>query len=186
MSWGTGKLFYFCFNNNQNIILIVFVTLRPLYCIKEGDGSCDQTTLERVDLRQGFHLHSQSEREFALEPLFYKYGVGNIQKHNLFCIVLYLLFSLDIHFYVLMLPMFNNTVMGGADNHDAYNRPKAPIDITTGSDGNREKHASYNKHLRSWVAAKDKHHVVLEQTLDDQGKKVIDKVDIIKHGDKPF
>lgn len=88
--------------------------------------------------------------------------------------------------------------MGGADSHNPYDGPHAPVHITTGSAGNREKHPSFNKHLKSWVAAhhtdygytrltfKDKHHVVLEQTSDDQGGKVLDKVDIIKHGDKPF
>ena len=54
-------------------------TYRPLYCIKIGDGSCNYDTLERPDIRQGVHMHKKkdSPRQYALEPLFYKYGVGN-------------------------------------------------------------------------------------------------------------
>lgn len=56
---------------------------------------------------------------------------------------------------------------------------------------------SISLYLQSWVAAhhydygfsrltfKDRTHLFIEQTSDDQGGKVMDKIDIIKQHDKP-
>lgn len=96
-----------------------------------------------------------------------------------------------------MLPIFNYTVKGGSNDHP-YVNPHAPVHITTGSAGNRENHPPFNPHLKSWVAAhyydygytrltfKDNgNQILLEQTSDDKGGVVIDKVEIIKTTDKP-
>lgn len=95
------------------------------------------------------------------------------------------------HFWARMLPIYNYTVMGGSRSQP-YDNPHGPIHITTGSAGNREKHPPFSNHLQSWVAKhaydygytrltfKDRNHIVLEQTSDDQGGKVLDSIDIIK------
>ena len=155
---------------------------RPLYCLKIGDDSCNYETQERASIRQGIHMHNKhgSPRQYALEPLFYKYGVDVILSGH-------------EHFYARLLPLFNYTVHGGSQGTAPYTNAHAPVHITTGSAGNRENHPPFNPHLKSWVA---EHHydygftrlsfkdggdrILLEQTSDDKNGTVVDHVDIIK------
>lgn len=57
---------------------IIAMMHRPLYCLNFPDYTCDYDTFERPDMRQGIHMYKKNEspREYAIEPLLYKYGVG--------------------------------------------------------------------------------------------------------------
>lgn len=90
---------------------------RPMYCSNENGDDCTHSqTLVRVGLPfTGF---------FALEPLFYKYGVDvEIWAHE--------------HSYERLWPIYDYKVYNGS-KEEPYKNPGAPVHVVTGSAGCKE------------------------------------------------
>lgn len=103
-------------NRNERPWIVTFGH-RPMYCSNEnGDDCTHHETLVRVGLPfAGF---------FALEPLFYKYGVDvEIWAHE--------------HSYERLWPIFDYKVYNGS-KEAPYTNPGAPVHIVTGSAGCKE------------------------------------------------
>lgn len=90
---------------------------RPMYCSNENGDDCTHSqTLVRTGLPfSGF---------FALEPLFYKYGVDvEIWAHE--------------HSYERLWPIYDYQVYNGS-YEEPYRNPGAPVHVVTGSAGCKE------------------------------------------------
>lgn len=84
------------------------------------------------------------------------------------------------HSYERMYPVYNRKVYKKADGNDPYFNPRAPVHVTTGSAGCKERHDDFIRHLPSWTAfrstdygysrlrAINKTHLTMEQVSDDQ------------------
>lgn len=119
-------------NRAQRPWLIV-VGHRSPYCMKSGKDAeddeeptkeleCDPHLQERPIMRQGIHMHDDPKvpTQFALEQLFYKYGVDiHFYGHE--------------HFYGRLLPVYNGTVRNGTRSANPYDNPNGPVLIVTGS-----------------------------------------------------
>ncbi|KAL9953568.1 hypothetical protein ACROYT_G041005 [Oculina patagonica] len=154
---------------------IITMAHRPMYC-SNSDG--DDCTKHESKVRTGI----TSKHLFALEELFYKYGVD-------------LTFWAHEHSYERLLPLYNRQVCNGS-REEPYTNPCAPVHLTTGSAGCSEDHDPFPKDYPPWTAYRsedygytrmtihNKTHLYMEQVSVDLGGEVIDKVMIIKdvHG----
>uniref|UniRef100_D3TQW3 Purple acid phosphatase n=1 Tax=Glossina morsitans morsitans TaxID=37546 RepID=D3TQW3_GLOMM len=146
---------------------------RPMYCSNDKAYDCNPE-LETF-IRQGLPPF----KLFGLEQLFYKYAVD-------------VEFFAHEHLYTRLWPMYDFKV-----HNTSYINATAPIQILTGSAGNKENHEPFSKELPEWNAfhsndygytrlkAHNITHLYIEQVSDDQNGAIIDKVWIIKyqHGD---
>lgn len=97
---------------------IVVFGHRPMYCSSDDKDDCTRDT---NILRKGL----TSEHNYALEKLFYDYGVDvQLYSHE--------------HQYERFLPIYNGTVMAGDDKNNPYDNPKGPVHIISGSAGCNE------------------------------------------------
>jgi len=162
--------------NRDNVPWIVTMGHRPMYCSNWDSDDC--TKFESI-IRGGLpYIHA-----YALEPLFYKYGVDlELWAHE--------------HSYERMFPLYNRTVYNTTD--DPYNNPPAPVHVVTGSAGCQENTDAFIPHPPPWSAFRssdygysrmtvyNKTHLYYEQVSDDQKGAVIDHFWIRKDKHVPF
>nr|XP_033812885.1 acid phosphatase type 7 [Geotrypetes seraphini]XP_033812886.1 acid phosphatase type 7 [Geotrypetes seraphini]XP_033812887.1 acid phosphatase type 7 [Geotrypetes seraphini]XP_033812888.1 acid phosphatase type 7 [Geotrypetes seraphini] len=147
---------------------------RPMYCSNNDKDDC--TDHESV-VRLGLPGHV-----FALEDLFYKYGVDlELWAHE--------------HSYERLWPLYDYKVFNGSIEAP-YTNPRAPVHIITGSAGCREMLDPFVPEPRNWSAVRiedygytrmqilNKTHIYLEQVSDDQDGRIVDNIWLIKekHG----
>lgn len=149
---------------------IITMAHRPMYCTNFNSDDCaklDSTT--RTGLPGG---------QYALEELFYKYGVDvEIWAHE--------------HSYERMWPVYNCTVYKGSPQAP-YTNPMAPVHITTGSAGCRERLDPFFPLHREWSAVRiedygytrihiaNKTHIHIQQVSDDRDGEIVDEIWLIK------
>ncbi|KAM9323934.1 acid phosphatase type 7 [Gastrophryne carolinensis] len=149
---------------------IITMAHRPMYCTNFDRDDCvyiNSTT--RTGLPGG---------QYALEDLFYKYGVDlEIWAHE--------------HSYERMWPVYNRTVYNGS-TEAPYRNPRAPVHITTGSAGCKERLDPFFPLHREWSAVRiadygytriliaNTTHIHIQQVSDDQDGKIVDDVWLIK------
>lgn len=93
---------------------------RPMYCSsRDGDDCAKEDNI----IRKGFPFTGS----YALEKLFYKYGVDvELYSHE--------------HQYERFLPIYDGKVYNGTDDpSDPYHNPRAPVHIISGSAGCQER-----------------------------------------------
>lgn len=107
---------------------------RPMYCSDDHEYDCNEQL--ETHIRQGLPIL----KWFGLEDLFFKYSVDlEIFAHE--------------HFYTRLWPIYNFRVYNGSKKEEQpYQNPCAPIQIMTGSAGNREKKEHFSKILPDWNA----------------------------------
>jgi acid phosphatase type 7 len=150
---------------------------RPMYCSNDdGDDCRGIATLVRTGLPfSGF---------FALEPLFYKYGVDvEFWAHE--------------HSYERLWPIYNYKVYNGSEE-EPYTNPKAPIHVIAGSAGCREGRDNFVKKLPEWSAFQSSDygftqmlvhnntHIEFNQISVDKGGAVIDSFIVIKDSHESY
>jgi len=158
---------------------IVVFGHRPMYCTNDDRDDCTKfETRTRTGLPL-IHL-------WGLEDLFMKYGVDvAVWAHE--------------HSYERLLPTYNRTVVPGPHDGQPYNDPAAPVHITTGSAGCREKHDDFpEKDPPEWSAfrstdygytrmiALNSTHMRLQQVSAEKEGKVIDDLWIVQSRHGPF
>uniref|UniRef100_H3BDL2 Purple acid phosphatase n=1 Tax=Latimeria chalumnae TaxID=7897 RepID=H3BDL2_LATCH len=156
---------------------IITMGHRPMYCSNNDHDDCT-SVLSYVRVGR---LDTTPPAP-GLENLFYQYGVDlELWAHE--------------HTYERLWPVNNTKVFNGSKDQP-YVNPKAPVHITTGSAGCREKHDSFIPKPKEWSAFRNSDygylrmqilnstHLHLEQVSDDQDGKVIDDTWLIKdkHG----
>lgn len=150
---------------------------RPMYCSNlNGDDCTHLGDLVRIGL--------PFTHFFALEELFYRYGVDvEIYAHE--------------HSYERLWPIYNYTVKNGSLD-EPYTNPKAPVHIVTGSAGCKEGREPFVKNIPPWSAfhsqdwgytrmkAYNKTHLYFEQVSDDKDGAIIDSFYVIKDYHGPY
>jgi len=162
--------------NRDEVPWIITLAHRPMYCSNYDTDDC--TKFESI-VRGGL----PGTHQFALEPLFYKYGVDlELWGHE--------------HSYERMFPLYNRTVYNNTDN--PYNNPPAPVHIVTGSAGCQENTDGFIPNPPPWSAFRssdygyarmtvhNKTHIYFEQVSDNQQGAVIDSVWIRKDKHVPY
>lgn len=155
---------------------IVVFGHRPMYCSNENGDDCTHSqTLVRVGL--------PFTNFFALEPLFYKYGVDlEIWAHE--------------HSYERLWPIYDYKVYNGSRD-EPYTNPGAPVHIITGSAGCKEGREPFIKNIAEWSAFHSQDygytqmlvhnhtHIQFKQISVDKAGEVIDDFFVIKdkHGE---
>ncbi|XP_055343216.1 uncharacterized protein LOC129591559 [Paramacrobiotus metropolitanus] len=157
---------------------IITLGHRPMYCSNDDKDDC---TMHESIIRTGMPiLHT-----WPLEKLFYRYGVDMcIWAHE--------------HSYERLWPVYDRKVYNGSSNPDnAYENPNAPVHLTSGSAGCKEKHDNFIN-PEAWSAFRNndygfmvmqvinKTHIVTEQVSDDQSGTIIDKITIVKNTHGPY
>ncbi|CRL04383.1 CLUMA_CG017474, isoform A [Clunio marinus] len=154
---------------------IVTFAHRPMYCSNENGDDC--THYETL-VRSGLPF----SEFFALEPLFYKYGVD-------------LEFWAHEHSYERLWPIYDYKVYNGS-YEEPYRNPRAPVHIITGSAGCKEGREPFIRKIPEWSAfhsqdygytqlyAHNSTHLELKQISVDKAGAVIDQFYVIKdeHG----
>ncbi|GAB1605607.1 acid phosphatase type 7-like isoform X1 [Argonauta hians] len=156
---------------------IIVMGHRPMYCTNSDKDDC---TYHESIIRRGIPLiHT-----YGLESLLYKYGVDlELWAHE--------------HSYERLLPIYDYQILNtSAEN--PYDRPEAPVHITTGSAGCKEKHDPFTPNATAWSAFRstdygysririyNNTHLYMEQVSDDQSGKVIDNMWLIKDRHGPY
>uniref|UniRef100_A0A1A9WVN1 Purple acid phosphatase n=1 Tax=Glossina brevipalpis TaxID=37001 RepID=A0A1A9WVN1_9MUSC len=151
---------------------------RPMYCSDDKEYDCNSRM--ETFIRQGLPPF----KLFGLEQLFYKYGVD-------------VEFFAHEHFYTRLWPIYDFKVYNNSAA-DPYMNSTAPIQIITGSAGNKENREPFSKELPEWNAfhsndygytrlkAYNRTHLYLEQVSDDKNGAIIDKFWIIKYRHGPY
>src|SRR5699024_218773 len=110
--------------NRQQRPWIIAMGHRPFYCIRmTASSDCDTEHEERRRIRKGVHYKDDrdSNRQYGLEELFYRYGVD-------------LQFFGHDHYYARLLPVYDFEAKPGRVSQDnPYDHPEAPVLIFTGS-----------------------------------------------------
>ncbi|KAK7867438.1 hypothetical protein R5R35_009752 [Gryllus longicercus] len=154
---------------------IVVVGHRPMYCSNKKHRDCsDQTARTRTGLPVG--------NWFGLENLLFKHRVD-------------LAFWAHQHSYERLWPIYNYTVLNGS-TEAPYTNPRAPVHITTGSAGCKEKTSPFPDDKPSWSAFRSTDygytrlqpanhtHLFVSQVSDTKGGAIIDSIWIIKEKNK--
>lgn len=154
---------------------IITMGHRPMYC-SNNDG--DDCTKRNGIIRKGVpFIHA-----LGLEKLFYDNGVD-------------LEFWAHEHSYERLWPVYDWKVYNGS-YQEPYTNPKAPVHITTGSAGCKERHDPFKLTPAGWSAFRNSDygytrmqiinstHLYLEQVSDDKKGAIVDKMMLIKdkHG----
>lgn len=145
---------------------------RPMYCSSRDGDDCSK---DSNILRRGLPFAGT----FALEKLFYEYGVDvELYSHE--------------HQYERFLPIYNGTVMNGTtDPNDPYQNPEAPVHIISGSAGCQERIDPFNdkpatgsiKQISDYGYTRltaTRCGLRFEQVSDDQSGTIVDEVTITK------
>uniref|UniRef100_A0A914WGL3 Acid phosphatase n=1 Tax=Plectus sambesii TaxID=2011161 RepID=A0A914WGL3_9BILA len=161
--------------NRKNVPWIITMGHRPMYC---SDDDRDDCTMYESVIRTGLPiLHA-----YALEPLFYKYGVD-------------LQFYAHEHSYERMWPVYNRTVYNGTG--EPYKNPPAPVHVVTGSAGCQELVDPFVKNPSPWSAVRisdygfskmqvfNKTHLYLEQITASSGE-IVDSFWLHKDTHGPY
>jgi len=103
------------------------------------------------------------------------------------------------HSYERLLPIFNRTIVQSPDPDAPYTDPRAPVHITTGSAGNREKHDGFLPNPPKWSALRSSKygytrmkvanatHIYLEQVdVETEVLHVVDSFWLVQHHHGPF
>lgn len=151
---------------------------RPMYCSNTDHDDC---TKYETKTRVGFAPFYQT----GLEKLLYDYGVDlAVWAHE--------------HSYERLLPIYNRTIMSGANPNEPYTNPGATVHITSGSAGCREDHSPFVPDPPEWsvfrspdygytiMQASNKTHLNIRQISVEQDNKVIDQFWIIKDKHQSF
>jgi len=162
--------------NRDRVPCIITLGHRPMYCANYHTDDCAK--YENI-VRGGL----PGTHQYALEPLFYKYGVDlELWGHE--------------HSYERMFPLYNRTLFNGTD--DPYHNPPAPVHIVTGSAGCQENTSSFMPDPPPWSAFRssdygysrmtihNKTHLYFEQVSDIQKGAVIDRIWIRKDKHVPY
>jgi len=152
---------------------IVVFGHRPMYCTNDDRDDC---TKFETRTRTGLPL----VKWWGLEQLFMDYGVDlAVWAHE--------------HSYERLLPTFNRTVVPSPDMAQPYTDPRAPVHITTGSAGCREKHDGFSPNHPDWSAFRsldygytrmqvdNATHIKLQQVSAEAGGKVIDEIWLVQN-----
>ncbi|XP_046847754.1 acid phosphatase type 7-like [Xenia sp. Carnegie-2017] len=163
--------------NRKNQPWIMVMGHRPMYC---SDTDKDDCTKNDSVVRTGVSpLHL-----FPLEPLFYKYGVD-------------LLIWAHEHNYERLFPIYNLKIFNGS-TESPYKNPGAPVHVTTGSAGCKERHDAFTKDAPYFTAFRSRDygysrmtiynstHLYFDQISVDKGGKVIDKMWLVKDLHGPY
>ncbi|XP_074659811.1 acid phosphatase type 7-like [Tubulanus polymorphus] len=153
---------------------IIMLGHRPMYC---GNRDNDMCTKNENLVRNGYW------GVFGLEKLLYSYGVDlAIWAHE--------------HSYERLWPIYDFKVYNGTPT--AYTNPKAPVHITTGSAGCKEKLDPFKKTPPAWSAVRlddygytrlqihNSTHIFLQQVSDDKGGKIVDAMTLIREKHGPY
>eukprot|EP00088_Acartia_fossae_P052903 TRINITY_DN5998_c0_g1_i1.p1 TRINITY_DN5998_c0_g1~~TRINITY_DN5998_c0_g1_i1.p1 ORF type:complete len:500 (-),score=78.08 TRINITY_DN5998_c0_g1_i1:680-2179(-) len=146
---------------------------RPMYCSNTDHDDCTKfETRTRVGFAPFFNM--------GLEPLMSKYGVDlALWAHE--------------HSYERLLPLYDRKIMPGPDPESPYTEPRAPVHITSGSAGCREKHDNFVPDPPAWSAFRsadygftvmqvaNRTHLHLQQLSAEKDLQVIDEFWLIKH-----
>lgn len=156
---------------------IVTFAHRPMYCSNDNGDDC--THIETL-VRTGLPFLGM----FALEPLFYKYGVDvEFWAHE--------------HSYERLWPIYDYKVYNGS-YEEPYTNPQAPVHLITGSAGCKEGREPFIKILPEWTAfhsqdygytqmfAHNKTHLQFKQISVDKEGEVIDDFYLIKDFHGPY
>lgn len=157
---------------------IVLFGHRPMYCTNDDRDDC---TKFETRTRTGLPLI----KWWGLEQLLMDYGVDlAVWAHE--------------HSYERLLPTFNRTVMPSPDMLHPYTDPLAPVHITTGSAGCREKHDGFSPNHPDWSAFRSTDygytrlqvdnatHIRVQQVSAEQDGAVIDDVWLVQHNHGSF
>ncbi|XP_065919774.1 acid phosphatase type 7-like [Dysidea avara] len=156
-------------NSRKNRPWVITAGHRPMYCSTKDRHDCNsRDSMIRTGYTQA------SSKAFALEPLFYDYGVDiELWAHE--------------HEYQRMWPVYNRTVYNGSDS-EPYVDPKAPVHVITGSAGCKERHVKFTDDPMPWDAARyldygyshltviNSTHIKWQQISDDQNGKIVDEI----------
>jgi len=101
--------------------------------------------------------------------------------------------------YERLFPVFNRTIVTSPNPDEPYTNPKAPVHITTGSAGCREKHDGFIPNPPQWSAVRSSQygftrmmvanatHIHLEQVdVETEGLPVVDSFWLVQHNHGPF
>ncbi|XP_065920906.1 acid phosphatase type 7-like isoform X2 [Dysidea avara] len=162
-------------NSREERPWVITAGHRPMYCSLKDHHDC---THRNSRIRTGY----SSSHLYALELLFYKYGVDiELWAHE--------------HEYQRLWPVYNRTVYKGSEE-EPYVDPKAPVHFITGSAGCEEMHKRFD-HMMPWDAAHffdfgysymtivNSTHVKWQQ-ISDEHSKVIDEVHIVRNNKYPI
>jgi len=158
---------------------IVVFGHRPMYCTNDDRDDC---TKFETRTRTGLPLLHW----WGLEDLLVKYGVDlAVWAHE--------------HSYERLYPTYNRTIIPSPDPSLPYIDPRAPVHITTGSAGCREKHDGFLPQPQPWSAFRSSQygytrmkvvndtHLYLEQVdVETVGQPVVDSVWLVQHRHAPF
>jgi len=157
---------------------IVLFGHRPMYCTNDDRDDC---TKFETRTRTGLPL----VQWWGLEQLLMDYGVDlAVWAHE--------------HSYERLLPTFNRTVVPSPDMLNPYTDPLAPVHITTGSAGCREKHDAFLPSHPDWSAFRSTDygytrlqvdnatHIRVQQVSAEQDGAVIDEVWLVQHNHGSF
>jgi len=158
---------------------IVVFGHRPMYCTNDDRDDC---TKFETRTRTGVPLLHW----WGLEDLLFKYGVDiAVWAHE--------------HSYERLFPTYNRRLVPSPDPAEPYLDPRAPVHITTGSAGCREKHDGFVPKPPVWSAfrssqygytrmkAMNSTHLYIEQVdVESPGQPVTDTVWVVQHKHAPF
>jgi len=158
---------------------VVIYGHRPMYCTNDDRDDC---TKFETRTRIGLPVLNW----WGMEDLLAKYGVD-------------LAFWAHEHSYERLFPVFNRTIVMSPDPDEPYTDPKAPVHITTGSAGCREKHDGFIPNPPRWSAVRSSQygftrmmvanatHIHLEQVdVETEGLPVVDSFWLVQHNHGPF
>ena len=141
---------------------IITFAHRPMYCSNENGDDCTHSqTLLRVGL--------PFCKFFALEPLFYKYGVD-------------MEFWAHEHSYERLWPLYDYKVMNGSYD-EPYRNPKAPVHIITGSAGNKEGREPFKKNIQPWSAIHSQDYGYTQMFVHNASHLEFKQISMDKEGD---
>jgi len=150
---------------------IVLFGHRPMYCTNNDYDDCTSVTSRlRTGLKPG--------NKYAMEPLLWDYSVD-------------LFIGAHEHSYERLYPMYNYTILSGADDHNPYINPRGPVHITTGSAGCTEHFDHFGGIQPDWSAYRlDEYgytrlnfanhtHMFMEQ-VSDESNVILDKMLLVR------
>jgi len=160
---------------------IVLFGHRPMYCTNTDRKDCANF---ETKTRVGLPINNSTR--WGIEDLLFKYGVDvAVWAHE--------------HSYERLFPIYNRTVVPSPDPEEPYVDPRAPVHVTTGSAGCREKHDPFSHDQPSWSAVRslkygytrmkvaNSTHLNIEQVdVETVGQPIVDSFWVVQHNHAPF
>jgi len=157
---------------------VVLYGHRPMYCTNDDRDDC---TKFETRTRTGIPMLKM----WGMEELLAKYGVDlAVWAHE--------------HSYERLLPVMNRTVVPSPQPDQPYTDPRAPVHITTGSAGCREKVDPFIKNPPDWSAFRasdygytrlyvaNSTHLRIQQVNAEKNGQIIDEIWIEQNNHGPF